>query len=297
MSAYLGALAAFTASITWAFASTRYSAIAQTEGAVRVGIARASTASAIWLTCCAATDGLSSLAAIDLRHALILLGSIVCSYAVGDRVFFAASARIGVPSALAIATIYPLWAALFGTLARGEPLGVRRCVGIACCLTGVSAVLWMSRARAQRPEQARALWVGAGLALATSLFWAGNAVFLKQGLDGLSLYQANAFRYTLGIFLLLAQLRPTREPVQRLGAVALMRALWLPLVVDAGLGAASFVYGIAHTDLALGATLSSLSPLVALPIAVLMRTEHFSIGKVCAVGLTLVGVVLLVTTA
>jgi drug/metabolite transporter (DMT)-like permease len=290
MSAYLGALAAFTASITWAFASTRYSAVAKTHGAVPVGIARAIMASVLWLTLLLFTDGIGSLRVIGWQQALALIGSIVCSYALGDRVFFAASAQIGVPSALAIATIYPLWAALFGTFVRHEPLGPRRILGIACCLAGVSAVLWMSRG----PERARSLWLGGVLALLTSLFWAGNAILLKQSTDGLSVYQANGFRYTFGVLLLLAQLRPGQAKVAPL---SLLRELRMPLLVDTGIGSMCFVYGISHTDLALGATLSSLSPLVALPVAVWMRTEHVTMGKAAAVCLTLGGVILLVTTA
>ncbi len=293
MTAYLGALAAFMASVTWAFASTRYSAIAKARGAVPVGLARAVTASSLWLTLLAFTDGLRSLAQVDAPHALVLTGSIICAYVVGDRVFFAASGHIGVPSALAIATIYPLWAALYGTFARAEPLGTRRIAGIALCLIGVSAVLWMSREPARRDT--REVWRGAALALLTSLFWAGNAVFLKQGTDALSIFQANGFRYTVGIVLLLVQLRPGQ--LTKVSPLGLLREMRVPLLLDAGVGSMCFVYGIAHSDLALGATLSSLSPLAALPIAFALGTERVSAGKVLAVCLTLGGVILLVTTA
>jgi drug/metabolite transporter (DMT)-like permease len=295
MSAYLGALAAFTASVTWAFASTQYAAVAKAHGGARVALARGVAASALWLTWLAATDGLGSLAQIDLPRALVLLGSILCSYVLGDRVFFVAAARIGVSSALAIATIYPLWAALFGTFVRGEALGARRSCGIVCCLAGVSAVLWLSRSR--EPTERRAVWSGAALALSTSLFWAGNAVFLKQGTDGLTIYQANGFRYALGALLLAVMLPFTRGPADELPTRDFLRQLRAPLILDTGLGSLCFVYGIAHTDLALGATLSSLSPLVALPIAVALGSERVTAGKVGAVCLTLFGVVLLVTTA
>jgi drug/metabolite transporter (DMT)-like permease len=297
MSAYLGALSAFMASVTWAFASTRYSAIAREQGAVRVGVVRGITASVLWLSALACTDGLGSLRQIDGPHALALVGSILCSYVVGDRLFFAASSHLGVPSALAIATIYPLWAALFGTFVRGEPLGARRIVGIALCLAGVSAVLWMSRDPTRRLEQRSGLMLGGVLALLTSLCWAGNAVFLKLGTDVLSIYQANGFRYSVAALVLLVQVRSIKPTPNALPPAALLRVLRAPLALDAALGSVCFVYGITHTDLALGATLSSLSPLVALPVAVAMRTERVTLGKVGAVCLTLVGIVLLVTTA
>lgn len=293
MSAYLGALCAFMASVTWAFASTHYSAVTRVRGALPVGLARALVASTLWLSWLALHDGVSSLAQVGWSEALVLTGSILCSYVVGDRVFFAASAQLGVPSALAIAAIYPLWAALYGALVRAEPLGPRRMLGIVGCVAGVSAVLWMSREPGK--QRARALVVGGALALLTSLFWAGNAVLLKQGTDALSIYQANGFRYSVGLGLMAVQVR--RGSLSRVSPRVLLRELWLPLLLDAGLGSALFVYGIAHSDLALGATLSSLSPLVALGAAFVLGSERVTWGKLISVCLTLAGVFLLVTTA
>ncbi|HEX5661537.1 MAG TPA: EamA family transporter, partial [Polyangiales bacterium] len=102
------------------------------------------------------------------------------------------------------------------------------------------------------------------------------------------------FRYSVGVFLLLAQWRPSQHKV---APRQLLREMRLPLALDTGIGSMCFVYGIAHTDLALGATLSSLSPLVALPVAAVMRTERVTVGKAAAVCLTLAGVILLVSSA
>jgi drug/metabolite transporter (DMT)-like permease len=299
MTAYLGALGAFMASVTWAYASTHYAEVARVQGAVRVGLLRSLAATLLWFGALTITDGVGALARIDLTHGLCLAASIVCSYALGDRIFFASAARIGVSSALSIATIYPLWSALYGTFARGESLGLTRGLGILFCLGGVSAVLQLSRDPSREHAAARAAFVGTGLALLTSLFWAGNTVFLKLGAEGVSLYAANTVRFGTGVVLLLVQLVGERVPaqVERVGYPSLVRRLWLPLLADTGLGSICFIYGIANTDLALGATLSSLSPLVALPIAVMLGTERVSLAKVGAVCLTLLGVVLLVTSA
>jgi drug/metabolite transporter (DMT)-like permease len=77
----------------------------------------------------------------------------------------------------------------------------------------------------------------------------------------------------------------------------LLRRLWLPLLADTGVGSVAFTYGITHTDLALGATLSSLSPLVALPIAAALGSERVTLGKIVAVSITVGGVVLLVAAS
>ena len=295
----LGALAAFTASVTWAFASTRYAQAAQDAGSVRVNLVRALSASLLWLVALALLDSPAALLAIDLERALLLAGSIACSYAIGDSVFYAAATRAGVSVALAVATIYPLWAALYGALARAEPFGPLRVLGVFSCVGGVAALLAQTRAGSSLERAAGV--AGVGLALLTSLFWAGNAVFLKLGAEGLSLYQTNALRFSLGALLLWLQLpfkrrreaAPSGQPSASL--VRLLRRLWLPLLADTGLGSVAFVYGITHTDLALGATLSSLSPLVALPMAVALGSERVTPGKALAVTITVAGVVLLVT--
>jgi drug/metabolite transporter (DMT)-like permease len=296
-------LAAFTASVTWAFASTRYAQMAQQAGSVRVNLVRALSASALWLAALTLLESPGALLAIERGQALLLAGSIVCSYAVGDSVFYAAARRVGVSVALAVATVYPLWAALYGALARAEPFGPWRLLGVLTCVGGVAALLAQTRSGSDLGRRAGVS--GVGLALLTSLFWAGNAVFLKLGAEGLSLYQANALRFSLGALLLGLQL-----PLKRRGAHAppahdatahtaltmgqILRRLWLPLLADTGLGSIAFVYGITHTDLALGATLSSLSPLVALPIAAALGSERVTFGKAAAVTVTVAGVVLLV---
>jgi drug/metabolite transporter (DMT)-like permease len=300
---YLGALGAFTASVTWAFASERYAHAARAAGTVRVNLVRALAASFLWWGALAVVEGVGALGKVPAENALLLAASIACSYALGDGIFFRAAARLGVSAALAIATIYPLWAALYGALVRAEPFGPLRAFGLLGCLGGVWALLALGRRHAPPAQSETKVAHGQGasggvaLALLASLAWAGNAVFLKQGAQGLSLYQANVLRFSFGALFLLLQL-PFRarernaEAAPRLANLG--RTLALPLLLDTGLGSVCFVYGIAHTDLALGATLSSLSPLVALPIAALSGSERVTAPHALAVGFTVLGVVLLV---
>lgn len=292
----LGALAAFATSVTWAFASARYAEASRGASGVRVNLARAVVASLVWSAALLLLEGPRALHQVSATHALFLAGSIACSYAVGDNIFFAAARRIGISAALAVATIYPLWAALYGVLFRGEPFGVQRALGLLACLAGIAALLAQSRQRTSESAMTpKAGLVGVALALITSLFWAGNAVCLKLGGEGLSLYVVNAVRFCVGAVLLAVQLplekRNPSAPAPNLRA--LMVALWLPLLADTGLGSICYTYGITHTDLALGATLSSLSPLVALPIAAAYGTERLTLAKILSVSVTVTGVVLL----
>ena len=297
---HLGAVAAFSASVTWAFASERYAEAARGVGTVQVNLLRALSASSFWLVSLSFAEGVSALAHVSGRNTAFLAASIACSYALGDGLFFRAAGQLGVSAALAIATIYPLWAALYGALVHGEPFGPQRALGVIACLGGISALLALGR-RASAAVDRKQVGRGALLALLASLAWAGNTVLLKQGAQGISVYQANVLRFSFGALFLLAQLPFRRRPAEPAAGAApsfgrLARRLALPLVVDTWLGSVCFVYGIAHTDLALGATLSSLSPLFALPIAAWSGAERVTVAHALAVCLTVLGVVLLVAS-
>src|SRR5437868_505010 len=95
--AHLGALAALGSSATWAYASTRYAQASRHAGSVRVNLARAAVVVPVYVALALATRGLhGAVAGLTLTGALWLLGSVICSYAVADSLFFAAARRLGI---------------------------------------------------------------------------------------------------------------------------------------------------------------------------------------------------------
>jgi drug/metabolite transporter (DMT)-like permease len=65
------------------------------------------------------------------------------------------------------------------------------------------------------------------------------------------------------------------------------------LVADSIVGALAYVYGLSHTDLAVGATLSSLAPLFSVPFAIAAGEERFDARRSAAIVVTVAGIVLL----
>jgi drug/metabolite transporter (DMT)-like permease len=292
----LGPAAAFGASVTWAYATARYARVSRDVGSARVNFARATVALPVFglgellLHGPRVQDGISS-----VRVAWLLL-SVISSYALADSVFLTAARRVGVTTALSIASTYPLWAALWAVLFAGEPFGWQRAAGT--CLA-VGGVVWLVQlasppSGATRPE--RRDGVGLLLALGTSLFWAANSVSVKRGSAGLGVWQVNTIRYAMALLLLspLALRAPTR------GLTAAPSGGWLPvlpaILADAVLGSTFYVYGLSHTDLAVGATLSSLAPLLSVPVAVALGEERWSLPRFAAVLVTVTGVAALVAS-
>jgi drug/metabolite transporter (DMT)-like permease len=288
----LGPAAAFTASVTWAFATTRYSRASREVGSARVNLARAVVATSGFALLRLFQGGEPVLSGMTLHAASWLAGSIVCSYALGDSLFLTASRRVGITTALSIASTYPLWAALWGTVVDHEPLGPVRGAGMLLAVGGVMWLVQLGHADPTRSEHRS--FGGVVLSLVTSLLWALNSISLKRGSVGMNLLDVNVFRFGLAFFLLLPQvLLPSARALAGAPRGG-WRSLLPALLVDCVLGSLSYVYGLAHTDLAVGATLSSLAPLISVPFAIAAGEEHFDARKLAAITATVAGVALLV---
>lgn len=289
----LGPLAALGSSFTWAYASTRYAVASREAGSVRVNLTRAMVVLPIYLTVAVAIHGMGALHGLGTTGLGWLAASVFCSYGLADGLFFAAARRVGVSTALSIASSYPLWAALVGTL-RGEPFGWSRAAGTLLCVFGVIGLVALSRREADI-ARSRGDLIGLGLAFATSFLWAGNSVAVKHGSVGLDVWQVNGVRYAIAIVVLGSQLAVTHA---FRGAPTTPRRPLLPglipaILVDAFLGSIFFVYGLGHTDLAVGASLSSLAPLLSVPIAIALGEERWSPPRLLAITATVGGIVLL----
>jgi drug/metabolite transporter (DMT)-like permease len=285
----LGIAAALSSSATWAYASARYALASREVSPVRVNLVRVAVALPLFFAAGAATGGLGGLSPRGLG---LLTISTLCSYAFADSLFFAAARRIGVASALAIASSYPLWAALKGAAFDGEPFGIGRALGTVLCVGSVAALIHLGRrqedARADAPRDR----LGFPLAIVTSFLWAGNTIAIKSGSVGLSLYAVNSVRYGIALVLLSGMVLAGRAPGPRRPARG-----WWPMVpaiiLDCVIGSTFFIYGLSHTDLAVGATLSSLAPLLSLPFALWLGVEKLSVPKLIAVVTAVAGIALL----
>jgi drug/metabolite transporter (DMT)-like permease len=287
-----GPLAALGASFTWAYATTRYTQASRDVGSARVNLARATVVLPIFLVLALVAKRGALLDGIDGPRALWLLASVTCSYALGDNLFFTASRRIGISTALAIASIYPLWAALFGVVLRHERFGPLRLAGTVLCVGGVVALVRL--APGMRAARDRLELGGLVLALATSLFWAGNSITIKLGAEGIGPFQANAVRYGFAVLLLVPQALLWRAPGQATSPTGGWRRVLPAIFADALLGSALYVYGLSHSDLAVGATLSSLAPLISVPLAIWAGEERWSLARFVAVLATVSGAALLI---
>ena len=298
----IGAFAAVASAALWAFASTRYAQASRAVGSARVNLTRATTVLPLFLVVTLVTTRGHLFAGIDGTRAAWLGLSVLCAYGFADNVFFASARRLGITTALAIASSYPLWAALAGTLWRGERFGVLRAGGTLLCVGGVIALILLAPRAVEEHEHAhstkRDAREGILLALLTSVLWAGNTVSVKMGGTGITAWHANLIRFFIAWPILAATSALTARPSKDDAvARATYRGLIPVSLAEACVGSSLFVYGLAHTDLAVGATLSSLAPLMSVPFALLYREERWSPPRFAAVSATVAGVIILIVGA
>jgi len=291
MNSPLGAAAALASSGTWAYASARYAVASREVSPVRVNWFRMASTLPAWLALALVQGG--SFAGLRAGTIGWIALSTVCSYALGDNLFLAAAKRLGVASALSIASSYPLWAALKGTLLDGEPFGPSRALGTLLCVGGVATIIKLGEQPGDREATTlTARSRGLALALATSVLWAGNTIGLKAAAQDVTLATVNVVRHTLALSALSIAILLGRAPGKSAPSRG-WKSLLLPVVLDNLIGSYAFIYGLAHTDLAVGATLSSLAPLLSLPIAFALKAEKITPAKLGAVATTVAGIVLL----
>lgn len=286
----LGPLCALSSSFTWAVGSLVYSRLSQNYSAFAVNFARAAIALPLFF--CAAflvaggwTEGWAAFEAISATHVGWFTLSMFASYGFGDALFLWSTRSLGVPGALAVASSYPLWAALAGFFWNGDTFSLRMGVGLALTVGGVILVLLYSPERVSLRFPFRGLALG----LLTSVLWALNSFAVSRAGKDLSAPVGNVVRMVMGLLLSAGLGKIFFPKSSLLLPVEEIRKWGWVLALEAFGGSYFFIYGLAHSSLAVGAALSSLAPALSVPLAWVLGSERFSWGRTLGVCCVVIG--------
>ena len=298
---WIGPLCAFLSSVTWAVGSSTYAHLSKTSSPYTVNLTRAWIALPLFVISVAMTGegrGFVELyQGVGWRECLWLALSALASYGLGDVVFLNSARRIGVPAALAIASTYPLWATVISMAFMGRALEGRQWLGLLLSVLGIIGVILHGQSVQSGGARVRADWGrGVVLAFVTSLFWSLNSVSVAQAGQSLHPGVANTVRMSFAIAMSL--IFGTLQNKGQVPGLFLPRATltrrWPIFAMEAFGGSYLFLIGLTHTTLAVGVTLSSLAPVLAVPIAVMQGEERFSWVKTFWIAGVVLGVWLLV---
>ena len=292
----LGPAAALASSFTWAIGSSTYSRITRSEPPMIVNFTRTALSLPFFFVIVFFRSGANpvamahAMADVPTPNVLWFLVSVVASYGLGDIFFLLSSRYVGITAALAIASAYPLVTVAY-ELTQGRMLLASQTFGLVLTLASVIWVIVQTGEPVDSNElRPRRPVLGIALAFVTCVFWAMNVLSVSKGGDGIEPWAGNLIRMTMAFLFIAVAYGLTERKFPRLIARAdLRRSAWA-FIVESVAGSFLYVYGMSHSPLVLASTLSSLAPVIVVPVAVMMGIERFSLKKTIAVVGVVVGV-------
>lgn len=294
-----GPLAAAGASVTWALGVVAYSSLSEKHPAYMINMTRVLVGLPFFLILMffdfGLTETFSQLASLEPRQYAWLLLGVLSSYAFGDALFFESAKRLGATSALALASVYPLWAALSAWIFKGEVLAWQNLLGVFGVVAGTVIVIVFSAGKKHVEDSkltnSKVKSIGIAFGLGTSIAWATNSFAINQGGAGISSILSNTVRLTMALFLApLFGIALNGVKSFRLIPLKTLKPLMFFIFAESFFGPMLYMYGLTRSPLAMGAVLSSLAPVLTVPVAIALKLEKFSWKKFAGVLLVVLGV-------
>ncbi|HVJ65197.1 MAG TPA: DMT family transporter [Bdellovibrionota bacterium] len=304
---FLGPLASFLASLTWAVGVLGYAKLSETYPAYIINLHRILVGLPAACLILSIMGGWGeSLALVNSSKVSWAVVVVLSSYAFGDALFFMATKRLGGPGALAIASVYPLWSALYGATFEGQMLSGTQIAAIVVVVAGVVAVI-LSGAKnedlapgiprvqeIQTPPRRFLLmpqpW-GFVLAILASLCWSMNTIAVSKLGEGMNAVFVNVLRLSIALVLCpLIGVAMNDRASLKLFTWKSFKPFVLVFAVESIMGPIFYVYGLSHSQLAIGAALTSLAPAISVPVAIALGREKFSWLKSAGIVAVVAGI-------
>jgi len=225
----------------------------------------------------------------------LLVGSVVLGVGIGDSLYFHALRLVGVARAQPISMSYPLITTVLAATFLGEAITLQTLLGIVLVVCGV---YWVATAQGKHGRSGLApgaLRRGVLLSLVAAACWSCGTILLRPALEYVDLWVVTTVR--MGVAALLLQVYAARRGrvVWRLAQrdPALTRGVLL-LGLGTALSMSLFLISVYYAGAARAATLSSTSPLFGVPLALFVLKEQVTWRLLAGVGVTLIGVWLIV---
>jgi drug/metabolite transporter (DMT)-like permease len=281
----VGELLALGSALAWALTSVVMRPIASralwTSSVLRMLVCAALLALYAW-----PSGALMSAVQAPPQAWLLLLGSTLCSMAIGDSVYFLAAARIGVSRALPVAASFPLLTTIGAVLLLHETATLQVVLGSALVVLAVG-LIGGERARGG----GRIDVIGLLLAGLAACLWAGSGLFLGPALQFVDPIAGNMIRFPLAAALFVGFVL-VRQPAERLDRRLVL--LSVAAAVGTLASALMFLGGIAGAGVARGVALNATSPVFSAVLAALLLRERVSRRTSAGIAASVVGTVLLV---
>jgi drug/metabolite transporter (DMT)-like permease len=300
----LGEIAALSTALCWVFTALFFAAAGARIGSLVVNFVRLVMALAVFMLGSWVMHGHPL--PLDFGvHAWVWLSiSGLVGFTFGDLCLFRAFVVIGPRLSALIMSMAPPLTALLGWVVLGETLRWMDVLGMTLTITGIA---WAVTDRAPpgaagAPEVSslptRTLVIGVLLAMGGALGQAGGLVLSKHGMGDHDAFAATQIRVIAGSIGFAALFVVTRWWTNVFRGLRDGRALWLTAggaLFGPFLGVWLSLIAVQHTATGVAASLMATTPILIIPVVVLVRRERVGFGGIAGALLAVSGVVLLFT--
>ncbi|HYX24394.1 MAG TPA: DMT family transporter [Thermoanaerobaculia bacterium] len=297
-----GQLAALGAATCWSFSALAFDAAARRIGPLTLNLLRLLLAFGFLTLLAWALRGVPLPVDASPRTWGWLAVSGLVGFVFGDFCLFRAFLAIGPRLSMLMMSLAPPLTAIIGWLLLGETLSGRDFAGMVLTVTGIAwAVLERKRpgetGEAGRGARARrAPFAGIFFGFCGALGQAGGLVLSKLGMGGYDAVAATQVRVVAGVagyalLFLVFHWWPRMGPALRDGralSFAAVGAFFGPCV-----GVSLSLYAVHRTVSGVAASLMALTPVLLIPLVVLLGRERVGIGGVAGSLVAVAGVALL----
>ena len=308
----MGEAAALLSAFVWSAVSVAMASIAARVPPLAISALRLTTGSIILFFILAVSGQANDIAEASAGSIFAMLGSGLLAYALGDTIYIRSLGLLGVQRAFTVAqTLFVTLTVIGGVLLLDEPFGARQVVGTACIAVGIGLIVRRAApaagtkvaervvhanlvARLRHPDSGELR--GYVFIAVTGVFWAAATLWLAAGRGDLGPIAAASMRTPAGAagLLLFAgatapeALRMPFRDRRNIGAIVVTG------LAGTALGSLMYVYAVGEAGAARTTILSSVSPLMALPLSVIVLGEKLTARVLAGTVACVAGIIFVV---
>ncbi|MFX1536367.1 MAG: DMT family transporter [Promethearchaeota archaeon] len=294
----IGILLAFLAALCWGLGASLYKIVIKTEHSLFLTIAiRGSIAVPFIAVVTFFVNGFATVGILFSQEVLpiLIVSSIFVS--IGDLSFFGSLQRMDVSKAMPIASVYPLFTAIWLIIFSLETISSVVLVGITILIAGLG-FLSQQEEESTNLEVGEDIKVGIGLAVTAAIFWSLGIYTLRLLLNfpEVDVYSLATVRFGMltGLFIVLwgvttvYNYKQGKDDPASLAHITAKVGIIFGIggILSWGIGAISFFTSIEMIGAARATPISSINPLVSVILGILVLKEKLKPFQ--AIGILLI---------
>lgn len=219
----------------------------------------------------------------------------VIGFFIGDLFLFQAYVEIGSRISMLIMALSPPITALLGYIIMGEMISITNMIGMAITISGIALVVLVRKSDSRRFEFSHSI-KGIIFAFVGAIGQSLGLIFSKIGMQNLNPFAATQIRIISGLcgfavlFIVMKKWSGLKTAFTNLGA---MTSITIGAIFGPFLGVSFSLIAIQHTTTGVASTITSIVPVMIIPVSILVFKEKVSLKEIIGAVITVTGVALL----